>query len=102
MQYAGSIEPFPGKEPTPRDLQKLAEQLKASGARAVFSETLLPAAPAEALAEAISVPVVELDPACGNSGRDYRDYEDWLNYNAGLILDALTPASSAAPAAASH
>ncbi len=100
LVYGGSIEPYPGSEPSPRYLQQIVEQLRAAGARAVFSETLLPAAPAQAVAEAAGIPVVELDPACGNSGRSYKDYRDWLLYNAGLIETALAPAATAKAGAA--
>lgn len=89
LEYAGVVEAFPGKEPSPKYLQGIVRQVKDSGVKAIFSETLLPAAPADVIGEAAGVPVVELDPACGNSGRKYNDYADWLRYNAELFRQAL-------------
>jgi zinc transport system substrate-binding protein len=89
LRYAGVIEPFPGKEPSPKYLQGIVRKVKAEQAKAIFSETLLPAAPAAVIGEAAGVPVVELDPSCGNSGHAYSDYFDWVRYNAALFSEAL-------------
>lgn len=88
MNLAGVIEEFPGKEPSPKDLQNIATFARQLGVRALLSETLLPRPPAEAVAEACGLPLYELDPGCG-AGRSYRDYRDWLLYNAGIIKAAV-------------
>jgi zinc transport system substrate-binding protein len=88
---AGVIEQFPGKEPSPKYLQQLIGQIKAQHIRAIFTETLLPRQPAEVIAEGTGVPVLELDPACGDSGHIYTDYRDWLLYNARILRQALAP-----------
>lgn len=88
---AGVIEQFPGKEPSPKYLQGLIGQIKSQHIRAIFTETLLPKQPAEVIAEGTGVPVLELDPACGDSGRAYADYSDWLLYNARMLREALAP-----------
>jgi zinc transport system substrate-binding protein len=88
---AGVIEKFPGKEPSPKYLQGLIGQIKAQHIRAIFTETLLPKQPAVVIAEGTGVPVLELDPACGDSGHVYTDYRDWLLYNARILRDALAP-----------
>jgi ABC-type Zn uptake system ZnuABC Zn-binding protein ZnuA len=87
--YAGVIEPFPGKEPSPRYLQAVAQRVQQTHARAIFNETLLAAAPADVIAEAAGVKALELDPACGNSGHQYANYADWLRYNAGVFRRGL-------------
>jgi zinc transport system substrate-binding protein len=89
LRYAGVVEPFPGKEPSPKYLQSIVRQVKSQGAKAIFTETLLPAAPAQVIGEAAAVPVVELDPSCGNSGHVYADYAAWVRYNADVFLRAL-------------
>lgn len=89
LKYAGVIEQFPGKEPSPKYLQNIVKTIQEAGAKAIFSETLLPSAPARVIAEAAHVPVYELDPSCGTSARQYTDYADWLRYNAGIFLNAL-------------
>lgn len=88
---SGVIEQFPGKEPSPKYLQQLIGQIKAQHIRAIFTETLLPKQPAEVIAEGTGVPVLELDPACGDSGHTYTDYRDWLLYNARILRQALAP-----------
>jgi zinc transport system substrate-binding protein len=88
---AGEIERFPGKEPSPKYLQELTRRIKAQHVRAIFGETLLSKQPTQVLAEGAGVPVLELDPSCGNSGHDYSDYRDWLVYNARILRDALAP-----------
>lgn len=88
---AGVIEQFPGKEPSPKYLQELIGRIKAQHIRAIFTETLLPKQPAQVIAEGTGVPVLELDPACGDSGHVYTDYRDWLLYNARILRDALKP-----------
>jgi ABC-type Zn2+ transport system substrate-binding protein/surface adhesin len=96
LVYAGVIEPFPGKEPSPKYLQGIVKRVTQVHARALFTETLLPVAPAGVIAEAAHVPLVELDPGCGNSGRSYSDYADWVRYNARLFLQALDGDGTAA------
>lgn len=87
LKLAGTIEPFPGKEPTPRYLAAAARRLRESGARAVFSEPQLPARPAEALAETAGLRAHELDPYGGAPGRER--YEDALRFNARVLREAL-------------
>lgn len=89
LNYAGVIEPYPGKEPSPKYLQGIVQLIREKQATAIFTETLLPAAPAEVIAEAAGVKVWALDPSCGNSGEQYADYADWLRYNAAVFSEAL-------------
>lgn len=89
LRNAGLIEQFPGKEPSPKELQGVVKQIRDEQLKAVFSETLLPKGPAKVIAEAAGVPFYELDPSCGTSERDYADYGAWLRYNAGVFTAAL-------------
>lgn len=87
LQLAGTIEPFPGKEPPPRYLAGVKERLGKAGARAVFTEPQLPPRPAEIVAEAAGVKLFELDPYGGARGDD--DYATPLRLNAEVLLKAL-------------
>ena len=87
LVFAGSIEPFPGREPSPKYLQEMVERLQAAGAKAIFTEPQLSPRPAEIIAEAAGVRVFELDPNGGVEGRE--TYSDLLLYNARVLREAL-------------
>lgn len=87
LVLAGVIEPFPGKEPTPRYLKAMIEQVRGAGVKAVFTEPQLPSRPAEVIAEAAGVPVYTLDPIGGGEGR--AALADLLLYNARILREAL-------------
>jgi ABC-type Zn uptake system ZnuABC Zn-binding protein ZnuA len=89
LRNAGLIQQSPGKEPSPKELQAIVQQIRQERIKALFSETLLPKGPAAVIGEAASVPVFELDPSCGTSERAYADYAAWLRYNAGVFVKAL-------------
>jgi ABC-type Zn uptake system ZnuABC Zn-binding protein ZnuA len=83
----GAIEASPGQEPTPRDLQRLAETMRAAGTGIILTEPQLPAAPVEALAEMTDAAIVSMDPLGGVSGRE--TYADLLRYNARALAEAV-------------
>jgi len=87
LRLAGVVTPSPGKEPTPRSLQKMVRLVREAGVKAIFSEPQLPRGPAEALAEAAGVRLFLLDPVGGRPGR--QTYTELLEYNAGVLLEAL-------------
>lgn len=87
LTYAGSIEPAPGKESSPRFISELAERIKASGAKAIFSEPQLPDKPAKLLAEEAGVNYYLLDPIGGGPGRE--SIFELINYNADILIKAL-------------
>lgn len=80
---AGIVEPYPGKEPSPRYLADMVKQIKQQKVYAVFSEVQLPEAPARAVSEATGLPLYELDPLGGFPGRD--TYRELLFYNARIL-----------------
>jgi len=59
---AGSIEQFPGREPTPREIQQLIDSIRHIGIRVVFAEPQLSRKAAEVLAEEAGVQLAMLDP----------------------------------------
>lgn len=87
LRSVGAIEKSPGQEPTPRDLQHLAELMRTEGVRVVVTEPQLPAAPVRALAEMTGAGIVALDPVGGVPGRT--TYAELLRYNARTLAEAL-------------
>ncbi len=87
MRLAAVITPSPGKEPTPRRLEKLVQVIREEGVRAVFGEPQLPRRPADVLAEAAGIKVALLDPIGGVPGR--QTYGELLEYNARVLAETL-------------
>lgn len=87
FEIAAVLEPFPGKEPSPRYVKEVIDLIAAKNVPAVFTEPQLPRRPAEALAEAARVPLYELDPIGGVPGRE--TYAELLRYNLRVLEEAL-------------
>jgi ABC-type Zn uptake system ZnuABC Zn-binding protein ZnuA len=87
LEYAGVIEPYPGKEPMPRHIEKLVRRLQQARAKAVFSEPQLPERPAQVLAETAGVKLRVLDVTGGLPGR--MTYAELILYNARVLREAL-------------
>ena len=83
IAIAGVIEPSPGKEPTPKDVEALAGAIRRTGAAVVFTESQLPRRPAAVVAEVAGVRLAELDPLGGVPGRD--SYTALMRYNAAVL-----------------
>jgi zinc transport system substrate-binding protein len=79
------IEESPGKEPSPRYIQDLVNEMKAAGVKAVFNEPQLALRPVEVIAEAAGVPVKTLDPLGGEPGRE--TYSELLLFNAKALAE---------------
>jgi len=88
LRLAGLIEPFPGREPSPKFLRDLTDRIKSTGATAVFSEVELPARPAEVLAEAAGVRLFQLDPLGGTPS--LYSYFELMRFNA-RVLGSVIP-----------
>jgi zinc transport system substrate-binding protein len=73
LREAGVIEAAPGRETTPRHLQKLVETVRRAGIRVVFAEPQLNPRIAEVLAREAGIKVLMLDPMGGRPpyGSDY-------------------------------
>jgi ABC-type Zn uptake system ZnuABC Zn-binding protein ZnuA len=87
LRHAGSIEPFPGREPSLLHLNMLARRIKAEDVRAVLTEPQLPSGPAETLSEAVDLPLRLSDPYGGFPGRE--SYEEILDFNAKVLAEVL-------------
>jgi zinc transport system substrate-binding protein len=69
----------PEVEPSPRDLERLVEQVRASGATTVFAEPLVSSRLAETVARETGAQVASLDPIEGLSQERLDDGEDYLS-----------------------
>ncbi|CAN5413420.1 zinc ABC transporter substrate-binding protein [soil metagenome] len=87
LVYAGVIEQFPGKEPTPGFLKDMTARLKSEGITAIFSEPQLAPRAAQALSEEAGVKLRELDPYGGLTGTE--TYADYMRHNAAILREAL-------------
>lgn len=87
LNHFASIEPFPGKEPTPAYLAKLIKSIKQANIKSIFSETELPDAAGKAVAESSGAVLYQLDPLGGTEGK--KTYEDYLLFNTNVFLKAL-------------
>lgn len=81
---AAVLEPFPGKEPTARDIESIARTVQRNDVDVIYTEPQLPRRPAAVIAEAAHVRVAELDPLGGAPGRD--SYTSLVRYNASVLL----------------
>ena len=89
LNQVGIIEESPGRDPTPKQLKRIVENIGKSGIRAVFSEPQLSAKVASAIAEEANIRVLMLDPLGGENipGRD--SYLDLMRYNLDVMRDAM-------------
>lgn len=88
LNYAGSIEESPGKEPTPRYISDLIEKIKKSQTKSIFSEPQLSEKSAESIAESAGLSIFVLDPLGGIDERN--DYFNLMLYNAEILSKALS------------
>jgi zinc transport system substrate-binding protein len=72
LDLVASIEPTPGREPSPRTIAEAVATIRRVHAKAVFDERQLNPRPAQVVAEAANVPLVTLDPL-GNTGQSYQE-----------------------------
>lgn len=87
LQYGGSIEVAPGKQPSPNYLKQLSDKINATNTKAIFSEPQLSEMSAKAVAENTGTLLFVLDPLGGEPGRT--KYSDLLLYNARILQKAL-------------
>jgi zinc transport system substrate-binding protein len=87
IEIVGVIESSPGREPTPREIKGLIEQIKHENVKTIFDHTQLPDRAAKIIAESTGIKVYHLDPIGGVPGRE--SYDELLLYNANIILEAL-------------
>ncbi|MEX0599375.1 MAG: metal ABC transporter substrate-binding protein, partial [Rhodothermales bacterium] len=84
LRVVGIVEELSGSEPTPRGLHRMIDAARDARARAVFSQPQHDSRPAAAVAEAVGIPHVELDPMASGEG-----LPNLLYLNARRISNAL-------------
>jgi zinc transport system substrate-binding protein len=88
LTEVGVIETAPGREPTPRHLQKIVQAVKGSGLRVVFAEPQLNARVAQAVAREAGVKVLILDPVGGRPPYG-DDYLKLMRHNLAVMEEAM-------------
>jgi zinc transport system substrate-binding protein len=88
LHEVGTIEAAPGREPTPRHLQKLVASIRGYGIKVVFAEPQLNPRVAEVIAQEAGVKVLRLDPIGGPPPYG-SDYLKLMRYNLAALDEAL-------------
>jgi zinc transport system substrate-binding protein len=88
LHEVGTIEAAPGREPTPRHLQKLVAAIRGYGIKVVFAEPQLNPRVAEVIAQEAGVKVLRLDPIGGPPPYG-SDYLKLMRYNLAALDEAL-------------
>ena len=88
LQEAGVIELSPGREPTPRHLQKIVAAIKKYGIRVVFAEPQLNPRVADVIAREAGAQVLLLDPVGGRPPYG-ESYLQLMRYNLGIMSQAM-------------
>jgi zinc transport system substrate-binding protein len=84
LNYAGSIEPSPGKEPSTKSTMNLVKKIKSYKAKALYTEPQLPESPVKVIAEASELKIYKLDPLGGVKGRE--QYFEFIMYNTNIFV----------------
>lgn len=87
FELAGTIEPIPGKEPTPKELKELIDIALKNNVEAIFTHIQLHDNAARLLSESTGIEVYTLDPIGGIE--ESESYKDMLMYNTEIILKAM-------------
>ncbi len=89
LQEIAAVEPFPGKEPSARDMAQLIERARNAHVRALLVEPQFPVHLAEQIAHEFGGRTVQVDPlgGAGVTGRDH--YISLMRYNAEMFAQAL-------------
>jgi zinc transport system substrate-binding protein len=88
LEEAGVIEISPGREPSPKHIQRLINQIKAHGIKVVFAEPQFNPRVAEVIAKEAGVKVALLDPLGGRPPYG-NDYLALMRYNLAVMEEAM-------------
>ena len=64
------LEPFPGQEPSPKELTAIIKSAKAASVAAILAEPQVSPKPARIIADELGIPIIEVDPL-GRAGEGY-------------------------------
>jgi zinc transport system substrate-binding protein len=88
LKEAGVIELSPGREPTPRHLQKIVQAIKKYGLKVVFAEPQLNPRVAEVIAREAGAQVLLIDPVGGRPPYG-EDYLKLMRHNLAIMEEAM-------------
>jgi zinc transport system substrate-binding protein len=88
LREAGVIELSPGREPSPRHLQRLIAAIRRYGIRVIFAEPQLSPRVAEVIAQEAGVKVLLLDPMGGRPPYG-SDYLQLMRHNLAVLAQAM-------------
>ncbi len=86
---AGVIETAPGRDPTPQRVKKIIADIKRYRIQAVFAEPQLNPKVAHVIAREAGVRVLLLDPIGGDGIKGRDTYLNLMNYNLGVLAEAM-------------
>jgi len=92
---AGSIEPAPGREPSPRQLRALIDEARAGGFDVLFTEPQFPESAARAIASDAGLRIGLLDPIGGVPGR--ATYFEMMRFNGAALTTTFRGAGPPLP-----
>jgi zinc transport system substrate-binding protein len=87
LEVVATIEPFPGKEPTPQYLSEVVEIVNEKGIKVLFKEPQLSDEVVKSLAEDYDITVFTLDPVGGIEERT--SYIELISFNSRTLAEAL-------------
>lgn len=87
LNQVAVLEPFPGREPSPRYLKDVITTIRSTGARAVFTEPQVSDRLAAVVAKEAKVPIFEIDALGGLPGR--MTYEELFLHDLDVLTGAL-------------
>jgi len=90
LEIVAVIEENPGQEPSAAEMLELVEEIKASGAAAIFTEPQYPAKAGQTIADEAGIPVAVLDPvASGPDDAPLDYYEKTMRANLAILSETL-------------
>ena len=89
IKEAGVIEETPGREPTPKQVKAIIDNIRKSGIKAVFAEPQFSSRTAEAIAENTGAKVLFLDPIGNPEIPNRSTYLDLMRYNLKVMKEVM-------------
>jgi zinc transport system substrate-binding protein len=89
LKEVGIIQESPGREPTPRELKRIVDDIRRFKIRAVFAEPQFSPKAATTIAEEAGVEVLLLDPIGGEGVPERDSYLKLMRYNLNIMRKAI-------------
>lgn len=89
LECVGVIESAPGRNPSPKHIRQLVDQIRQYGIKAVFAEPQFNPKIAEVVAKEAGVQVLLLDPLGGPDLKDRDTYINLMKYNLRILEEGM-------------